>query len=53
MSTTDQIFYIRQILDKKLKHSEILHRLEESLRFSLEASIAQYSHLIWSTHETS
>jgi hypothetical protein len=29
------------------------HRLQESLCFSEEGSIVQYSHRVWGTHETS
>jgi hypothetical protein len=56
-STTDQIFCIRQILEEKMgvqcdSMSAIL-RLQESVRFSEEESIVQYSHRVWGALETS
>jgi hypothetical protein len=53
--TTDQIFCIRQILEKNCKWESrsAIHRLQESLWFSEEGSTVKYSHTIWGTHETS
>jgi hypothetical protein len=41
-STTDQIFCICQILEKKWEHNE-----------TVQGSVVQYSHTVWGTHDTS
>jgi hypothetical protein len=57
ISTTDQIFCIRQILEKKIgvqwDSTWAIHKVLESLRCTWEGSIVQYSHTVWSTHESS
>jgi hypothetical protein len=54
--TTDQIFCISQILEEKMEvqydSTSAIHRLQESISFSEEGSIVQYSHRVWGTHET-
>jgi hypothetical protein len=54
-STTDQIFCIRQILEKKWEYNETVHQLFMDLNKAKiqEGSIVQYSDRVWSTHETS
>jgi hypothetical protein len=56
-STTDQIFCICQILEKKWEYNDILHKLFVdflgSLWFREEGSIVQYSHRVRGTHKTS
>jgi hypothetical protein len=49
-STTDQIFCIRQILEKKWEYNETAHQLFIDL--SEEGSIVQYSYRVWGTQET-
>jgi hypothetical protein len=48
-STTDQMFCVRQILEKKWEYNETVHQLF----LDLEESIVQYSHSVWGTHEIS
>jgi hypothetical protein len=53
-STTDQIFCIRQILEKKWEYIETVHQLFiDFKKESEEGSIVQHSHRVWGTHETS
>jgi hypothetical protein len=49
-STTDQIFCIRQILERKWEYTETVHQL--FIDFSREGSFVRYSHRVY-THETS
>jgi hypothetical protein len=53
--TTDQIFCIRQKLERKIGvHSACtlaIHRYKESLWFGEEWSIVQHAHRVWDTHE--
>jgi hypothetical protein len=48
---TDQIFCIRQILEKSGSTMRQYIRLRESLRFSEEGSTVQYSYRVWSNRE--
>jgi hypothetical protein len=43
-STTDQIFCIRQILEKKWEYNEIVHHLFIGFKKAYEGSTVQYSH---------
>jgi hypothetical protein len=49
-STTDQIFCIRQILEKKREYSETIRQLFAVRR---EVLCVQYSDRIWGTHKIS
>jgi hypothetical protein len=57
-STTEQIFCIRQILEKKMgvqwDRTSAIHRLQEKpmIQWVREESIVQYSHRVWGIHET-
>jgi hypothetical protein len=56
-STTDHIFCIRHILEKKWEYNDTVHHLfidfQKAYVLSEERRIMQYSHRVWSTHETS
>jgi hypothetical protein len=52
-STTDQIFCIHQILEKKWEYNETVHQLFIDLKkaYDLVRSIVQYVHGVLGTHE--
>jgi hypothetical protein len=57
-STTDQIFCIRQILEKKWEYNETVHQLFVDFKKAYdsvrrEGSIVHYSRGVWDTHVTS
>jgi hypothetical protein len=55
--TTDQIFCIRQILEKKCEYSETVHQLFVDFKKAYDSAkrknIVQYSHRVRGTHDTS
>jgi hypothetical protein len=57
-STTDKIFCIRRILEKKWEYNETVHRLFTDFKKAYdsvrrEVLYVQYSHRVWGIHETS
>jgi hypothetical protein len=50
-STTDKIFCIHKVLEKKWENNETVHQL--FIDFREEGNTVQYSHRVWCTHEIS